>query len=420
ARRRGPAPAPGLARPAGPRAGQPPLRARDPGRPGGPALPGLRADGLGLPHRPPGGRGARPDRRHGPVGRGARRPDGPPDAAPVGPARAAPQPGPPGGVDPRRHPARGGAVRPRRAAGRPGLGRRDRPPVHHPEPRPARPAALGRGAELRPLPGHDGRRTRPGRPAHRRRGRRVGVRRERRGLAGHGPRRLAHRRPAAGAGRGPRARRCLDRRGPALRQRQPGAQGLVRHRPHGDDVRDAPGAVSRAGGERVRRRRGGHGPALLLRLGGRPGRRAPDGLGAARPPPGGHRALGGGRVGPGDRRRRAHHEPLGGGGLLLRRGRRGQRERGLPLDDQPHGHARPPARAHVLRLPARRHGRAAPGRRRGRRGGRPGRAALLRDVRRPGLPGRRGARRGRVPGARPLRRRRVAPRGARPRARRRL
>jgi MFS family permease len=103
-----------------------------------------------------------------------------------------------------------------------------------------------------------------------------------------------------------------------------------------------------------------------------------------------------------------------GGGLLLRRGRRRQRERRLPLDDQPDRHARPPARADVLRLPARGDGRAAPGRRGGGRRGRPRRAAVLRDLRGPGVPGRRGARGGRLPRARPLRRGRVARGGAEP------
>ena len=101
-----------------------------------------------------------------------------------------------------------------------------------------------------------------------------------------------------------------------------------------------------------------------------------------------------------------------------RGGRRGrQRQRGLPLDDQPDRHARRDARADVVGLLARRHERPAAGRRRGGRGGGARRPALLRRLRRPGLRRRGRGRRRRLPGARcattPRRRSRRSP-SARP------
>ena len=75
---------------------------------------------------------------------------------------------------------------------------------------------------------------------------------------------------------------ALDRRGAALRARQPGAGGLVRDRPRGDDLRHAARAVPGARGQRLPRGRRGHRPALRRGLGGRDGRRADHGLARAR------------------------------------------------------------------------------------------------------------------------------------------
>ena len=120
----------------------------------------------------------------------------------------------------------------------------------------SRAAALGARAQLRALPADDGRRPGGRRPADRRarRGRRLRGRRRELPGDGRGRRDDA---PAAAAGRRPAGRRRapLDRRGPALRARQPGADGLVRDRPDGDDVRHAAGAVRRALGQRLPRGR---------------------------------------------------------------------------------------------------------------------------------------------------------------------
>ena len=75
----------------------------------------------------------------------------------------------------------------------------------------------------------------------------------------------------------------VDQRGPDVRARQQRADGLVRDRPGGDDVRDAARAVRRARAHRLRRGRERHRPALRLRLGGRDGRGAHHRLGRARP-----------------------------------------------------------------------------------------------------------------------------------------
>ncbi len=99
-------------------------------------------------------------------------------------------------------------------------------------------------------------------------------------------------------------------------------------------------------------------------------------------------------------------------GRRAARGGRGgrQRQRGVPQLDQPDGHARRDARAHVIGLLAGGDERAAAGRRRVGHRRRPHEPALLGHLGRPGLHrGRRGGRR-RLPGARALRRRR-GPRG---------
>ena len=95
---------------------------------------------------------------------------------------------------------------------------------------------------------------------------------------------------------------ALDRRGAALRARQPGARRLVRDRPRGHDLRHAARAVRRARGQRLPRGRRGDGPALRGGVGGRDRRGADHRLDRARAAPGADRDLGGRRLGRGDRR----------------------------------------------------------------------------------------------------------------------
>ena len=105
--------------------------------------------------------------------------------------------------------------------------------------------------------------------------------------------------------------------------------------------------------------------------------------------------------------------------LLAVGGRGRQRQRRVPLGDQPVRHAGPPARAHVVGVHARRRERAAPGRRRGGHRRRARGRALLDRLGRARVPRGRRARRARVPGAGPLRRARPARSRPRSRSRRR-
>src|SRR4051812_46827651 len=73
--------------------------------------------------------------------------------------------------------------------------------------------------------------------------------------------------PPGGDAPAPPADPPQHRRGPALRPPQPRADGLVRHRPRGDDLRHAARAVRRARAHRLRRRRRGDRRALCRRVG---------------------------------------------------------------------------------------------------------------------------------------------------------
>ena len=79
--------------------------------------------------------------------------------------------------------------------------------------------------------------------------------------------------PPVGAGEEHPPIMRVDRRGPEVRAPQQRADGLVRDRPRGDDLRHAARAVRRPQPDRLRRGRERHRPAL--RLGARPARPSP-------------------------------------------------------------------------------------------------------------------------------------------------
>ena len=272
-----------LARAAPARARQLRLGPRDAGGARRAALPGLRADRVAAADRAARRGRARPAHRHGAARRRARRPQRPPPAAAARPDRArrgllrAVRRGA------GRRAAHRAALRARRAAGR--LRRAAERRAHGDRPQPHRAArghARRAGGELRPLPADDGARPRARRPAHRR-GRRGGrLRRRRAELPGDGRRGARAVGAAATGGRAAAVDLLLDRRGAALRAPQPGAAGLVRDRPVGDDVRDAARALPGAGDQRLRRGRQRDRPAVRVGLGRRRRGGADDALARSR------------------------------------------------------------------------------------------------------------------------------------------